>query len=280
MLSGVDQAELALLASELRLVRYEDGTRFFTDESPTHRSPLRFITHGRATWDSNRSSDQKSAWMLTPGSVFGLEAVNDWARRQAIDGVWIRGEMPLIRCQALGVVWVLELPADRFDAVFLPEDGRPALTKLLQMVPTLCSAPDIVASMRAIPQFARAAPVNLYKLLEWAPTTVMYPVIVLDPNNQGEEPDPQPGPAALYYVIDGEVKVQVADESKSIEVGELDGADLFATQSEAASISPPVVTSETAVVTLTRTALEACMRSLPGFGRTLGPRDEATKATP
>ncbi|MFV8753101.1 hypothetical protein ACNOYE_21340 [Nannocystaceae bacterium ST9] len=277
VLAEVGIQQLELLASELHLIRYEDGTRFFTDETPNRRDPLRFVVHGRATWDSNRSSDQKSAWMMTPGSAFGLEAVNDWAREHALPETWSRGEMPLIRCQAIGVVWVLELAPDRFDAAFLPELGRPALTKLLQMVPTICNAPDIVATMRTKPQFARAAPVNLYKLLEWAPTLKMWPVAIVDPNdpNQGEQPEPEPGPTAVYYVLEGEVKLQVDDESKTIDVGEMDGADLFTPTSEAVTISSVSAVSEASVVQLTRSALETCMRQFPGFARTLGPRNES-----
>ena len=278
VLSGLSEQALALLASELKLVRYDEGTRFFTDESPNYRAPLRFVVHDRATWDSNRSADQKSAWMLSPGSVFGLEAVNDWGRRHELAGVWSRGEMPLIRCHALSVIWVLELPADRYDAVFLPEIGRAVLDKLFQMVPTMCSAPDIVATMREKPLFARAAPVHLYKLLEWAPTMKLWPLVVLNPDeNQGDEPEPEPGPTALYYVIDGQLQVSVEDEAKSIEVGQMDGADLFTPEAEAQAISQPKAIGETTAVSLTRTALETCMRQIPAFARSLGPRDEPQK---
>lgn len=278
-LAGVHPQELELLASELVLVRYEDGARFFADETPDHNSPLRFVVQGRASWDTNRSAEQKGAWMMSPGSVFGLEAVNDWARRHELAGVWSRGEMPRIRCQAIGVVWVLELPADRFDSVFLPEHGRPALAKLLQMVPTVCHAPDIVASMRGASQFARTATVNLYKLLEWAPTCVMAPpVMLLDAQQQPIVPEPEPGPSALYYVIEGELKMTVADETKSIQVGEMDGADLF--MADANQVSKPVPLGEACVVVLTREAIDTCMRCVPGFARTLGPRDVASKAAP
>jgi hypothetical protein len=274
-LAGVDPQELELLASELQLVRYEDGARFFADETPDHNSPLRFVVQGRASWDTNRSAEQKGAWMMSPGSVFGLEAVNDWAKRHELTGVWSRGEMPRIRCQAIGVVWVMELPADRFDSVFLPEQGRPALAKLLRMVPTVCHAPDIVASMRGNSQFARAATVNLYKLLEWAPTTEIAPLMPLEP---GLGPVVQPGPAALYYVIEGELTMTVADETKSIHVGEMDGADLF--MADAKQVSMPIPLGEAAVVVLTRQAIETCIRYVPGFARTLGPRDAASKAAP
>lgn len=274
-LAGLESQQLALLASELVLVRYEDGARFYSDETPDHRSPLRFVVQGRASWDPNRSGEQKGAWMMSPGSVFGLEAVNDWARRHELEGVWSRGEMPRIRCQAIGVVWVLELPPDRFDAVFLPENGQPARTKLLQMVPTVCHAPDIVATMRSTPQFARASTVNLYKLLEWAPTCVMEgPPIDLDqqePNQEQLEP-------TLYYVIAGELKVIVADEAKTIEVGEIDGADLF--MAGGAKVSSPVAVGEASVVVLTRKAIEVCMSRIPGFARTLGPRDLGSKDVP
>jgi hypothetical protein len=266
------------LASELQLVRYEDGHRFFSDQVPAHRSPLRFMVQGKASWDPSSSSEQKSAWTMSPGSVFGIEAVNDWARRKQLPGVWSRGEPQRIRCQAIGVVWVLELPADRFDTVFLPEIGRPALNKLLTLVPTQAHAPAVVASMRATPQFARVPRVNLYKLLEWAPTNNLWPVQLIDLEEQ-QQLEPDPGPLALYYVIAGMLKLTIDDDSRTIQVGEMDGVDLFVPNEQAAQVSMPVaVGGEAWAVMLTRQALETCMRAVPGFARTLGPRDEGSHA--
>lgn len=270
--------QLELLASELKLVRYDDGARLYADQTPDYRSPLRFVVQGRATWDPSPSAEQKGAWMLTPGSVFGLEAVNDWALRHKLEGAWSRGETSRIRCQAIGVLWVLELPADRFDAVFLPGAGRQALSKLLHMVPTSTHAPDIVAAMRANPQFARTAPVYLYKLLEWAPASAMSPIMIqIDMQNPLEK---LKGPTALYYVIEGELKMWVEGETKVIQAGEIDGADLFASPTDTTKASKPIAMGDACVVMLTRDAIETCMRYVPGLARTLGPHETSEKANP
>jgi hypothetical protein len=272
-LAGVAPEHLELLAAQLELVRYEDGHRFYSDQAPVRRSPLRFVVQGRASWDPAASEEQKSAWMMSPGSAFGLEAVNDWARDKQIVGVWSRRPIPRVRCQAIGAVWVLELSPDRFDTVFLSDSGKPLLTKLLEMVPTVCLAPEIVAALRKSPQFARSATINLYKLLEWAPTSNLWPDAVdLDQQDKVIEA----GAMALYYVISGTLKMQIDDELRTIRIGEMDGVDLF-TPIESDVSKPVAVGGEAWLVTITRRSIEACMQAIPGFARTLGPRDEAKK---
>lgn len=273
-LTGLELAELEPLAGEVTLVRYADGTRFFTDTTPDHRTPLRFVVHGRASWDSNRGSEQKSAWMMSQGSVFGLEGLNDWARRNQLGQYWDRGEPPRIRCQAIGPLWVLELAPERFEPLFTSEPGKPIFTKLIERVATCIYSPDAVAAMRKTPLFSRAAPVHLYKLLEWAPTNKILPVI-WDPN-QGDMPDMMEGPTAVYYVIEGELKMTVDAKEKTIGAGEIDGADLFGSPEDSLGVSTPTPVGDTSAITVTKDMLQTCIRTMPGFARSLGPRSESS----
>ncbi len=285
-LHGLPTVELQLLASELRLIRYEDGHRFFADEVPDRSAPLRIIVHGRATWDPTQSNEQKGAWMLSPGSLFGLEAINDWASEHELDRpcMWSRREIPRVRCQAIGVTWVLELAPDRFDAVLMPEAGRPLLDRLLCLCVTTVFAPEVVATMRKSPQFSRVQATDLYRLLESTPVTTwstqQAKPLQLD-LEQIEQKQPPPGPQALYYVIRGEMQVALDDQVTTLTAGEMDGPDLFAPPSETAKIAWPTALSETCVaVMITRDALERMIRRNPGFARSLGPLDQAKKAAP
>jgi hypothetical protein len=273
-LGDLDPAALEAFANEAELIRYDDGTRLFTDTSPDRRTPLRIVVHGKASWDSNRASDQKGAWMLSQGSLLGLEGLNEWAKYEQIEGCWERSESPRIRCQAIGPLWVLELPATRFAAFFGSAIGKPILARLLERVGTAIHSPDVVSAMRRNDQFSRTAPVFLYKLLEWAPTTKILPII-WDPN-QGDQPDLIVGPTAVYYVIEGELKMQVDQEEKTIGVGQLDGANLFVSPEEASSVSLPTPVGDTSAVMVTKDMLWTAIRQLPGFARSLGPRREAT----
>jgi hypothetical protein len=263
MLAGLQPSAFTQLASELQLLHYDDGTRFFSDVAPDHRSPLRFVVQGHASWNSERGMDQKSAWMMTPGSVFGLEGLNDWARRKQLAGAFDRGETPRVACQAIGPIWVLELPADRFEAAFMSESTAQVLATLLEHVPTCMYAPHIVAYMRQSPQFIRVSALHLYKLLEWAPTKR------LSPNE-----DALLSPNAAYYVIEGALRLTIGAKVKTITAGEMEGADLFRSPSQADDVSMPVSLLDTWAVMLTQNMLHACMRLTPGFARGLGPRNE------
>jgi hypothetical protein len=273
MLAGLDPSELEQLAGELQLLRYDDGTRFFSDVAPDHRSPLRFVLQGRASWDSERGLEQKSAWMLTPGSLFGLEALNDWAHRKQLPGALDRGKTPRVACQAIGPIWVLELPASRFDAAFMSESHPQVLATLLEHVATCVYSPDIVAAMRQSPQFIRAPSMHLYKLLEWAPTKLLLPSEG-DPN-QGD--GNLSGPAAVYYVIEGSLRLTVGAKVMNITAGEMEGAELFRSQVQD-DVSKPVSLGKTLAVMLTQSMLHAYMRQAPGFARCLGPRNEQEEA--
>ncbi|MCA9685045.1 MAG: hypothetical protein KC457_22875, partial [Myxococcales bacterium] len=173
MLWGLDDDTLTPLAKALSLRhpdslrRYDADHRLFANEVPDRNHPLRFVTHGRANWSSSHTTEQKGAWILTPGSCFGLGTVNDWAEQRDLADTWTRSDLPSVRCQAEGVMWVLELAPDQFEPVFT---ASPALLgRLLAHYPTEVNAPDVVAAMKATPQFGRAAVQNLYRLLEGAP---------------------------------------------------------------------------------------------------------------
>jgi hypothetical protein len=226
--------------------------------------------------------EQKSAWMMTPGSVFGLEGLNDWARRKKLPGALERGQTPRVACQAIGPLWVLELPAERFDAALLSESNPQVLATLLEHVATCIYSPEIVAAMRQSPQFIRAPAMHLYKLLEWAPTKLMLPNNwdqALDPNQgepiQGDLGNGKllGGPAAVYYVIEGSLRLTVGAKVMNITAGEMEGAELFRSQSQD-DVSEPVCLSKTLAVMLTQSMLHAYIRQAPGFARCLGPRNE------
>ncbi|MCA9700084.1 MAG: hypothetical protein KC431_21340, partial [Myxococcales bacterium] len=88
MLWGLDDDTLTPLAKALSLRhpdslrRYDADHRLFANEVPDRNHPLRFVTHGRANWSSSHTTEQKGAWILTPGSCFGLGTVNDWAEQR------------------------------------------------------------------------------------------------------------------------------------------------------------------------------------------------------
>ncbi|NJK31416.1 MAG: hypothetical protein HC927_02775, partial [Deltaproteobacteria bacterium] len=115
-LAGLPGVSIERLAAELVLVVHEAGKRFYADEVPSQKQPLRIIVHGQATWESSRAREQKGAWMLGPGSLLGVDVINDWAWHAQRGTPWPAHDLPTIRCQALAKIWTLELAPERFAA--------------------------------------------------------------------------------------------------------------------------------------------------------------------
>jgi hypothetical protein len=279
-LQRLSQADLEPLAARLQMKRYEDAAELLHHQVPHRDMPLRVVVHGHASWEPSDSAEQRGAWMLTPGSVFGLGAVNDWAHEHGVQGTWPRADLVHIRCKAAGPIWVLELAPQHFDDVFLGEQAQALRAELLCMFPTTIHASKIVAALRQDPQFVRVATPKLYRLLERAPT-LDYEVDENEDDNENDNDEPQPvavGPQgklvsgpAIYYVLDGELNVCTNGHTILVCPGELGGPDLFDATQAVAEFTAKATTKSHAVV-LTQRALTQTMRGDPGLTRTLGPR--------
>ena len=78
------------------------------------------------------------------------------------------------------------------------------------------------------------------------------------------------GPA-MYYVIDGELLLDVNEQTLSLRNGELGGPELFAPMETFTRLGARATTQTSAVV-VTQAAVVEMMRATPGFARKLGPR--------
>ncbi|NVB42430.1 hypothetical protein G6O69_31695 [Pseudenhygromyxa sp. WMMC2535] len=316
MLHGLADDELAPLAEALTLARYDDRTRLFVEAIPDADHPLRLIIHGHATWSSSRAAEHPGAWELGPGSLFGLGAVDDWARRSDIVSAWLRRGLPTISCRCKGPLWVLELAPERFAAVFEATPDRALLQRLLAMFPTIVHAPDIVAALRQTVDFGRASPQSLFRLLESAPMHDFGSTedkLEDDAKDQLPSPDdeliPVPSPnqdqdqdedelsasdivaakqetkraRCLYYVLSGELRVPVARQLLALRSGELDGPDLFAPMTKEETdadtqTTPWAASAERCLaVALSRDAVERMIQTTPGFARSLGPLERSKR---
>ncbi|PRP97707.1 hypothetical protein ENSA5_32160 [Enhygromyxa salina] len=283
MLSGLTADALEPLGQALTLVRHDDGARLFYDEVPNRDAPLRILVHGHATWDPAHSSDDNGAWTLTTGSVFGLGAVNDWAAEAGLDRTWPRADLPMIRCRAKGPISTLELAPDRFEAVFMSKPGGVLRDRLLAMFPTVVHGGEIVAALRATPQFSRVNAVALYRLLDLAPT-VTYQPTAKDPDQPQQPAAPPPGLAvapgpALYYVLRGQLQLVVDETLLSFGAGEVGGSDLFADEG-AATLKAATATTKATAVVVTKEAVAALSGYMPGFARSLGPMFNGQRVKP
>ncbi|MFO7561037.1 MAG: hypothetical protein R6X02_00210 [Enhygromyxa sp.] len=295
MLRNLSNEALERFAEHLQMRRYEDGARVL-DSSSGGARPLRLLAHGHASWEPHGSKEKRGAWMLMPGSVFGLEAVNEWARRKQLPGAWPITEHPEIRCRAVGPIWALELPPERFDQAFGAEGG-PLAARLLQGYPSAHHGPAIVAALREIPQFSRVSSVSLYRMLEYTRTVTFHPpgeskleqqvqldVQQLPVSKLEESPDSgkrqrrlvDPG-RALYFVLDGVLHIETDGETVVLGPGSLGGPDLF--RHSELRLARPTTTVETHAVIIDGYVLFEMLRSDPGFGRTLGARVSKSEVT-
>jgi hypothetical protein len=284
MLQRLSASHLDPLASHLKMKRYDDGAELLSQVGPHRDTPLRVVVHGHASWEPSASAEQRGAWMLTAGSLFGLDAVNDWAKANGIQGTWPQVDLDRVRCKSAGPLWVLELAPEHFDEVFTAPNCATTCSELLCMFPTMIHATQVVAALRKTPQFARVSTPKLYRLLERAPTLDYAP----QPAEQQEQaiqveqvPIAPVGPQgkfvtgpALYYVLSGELHVSGAEQMVSLGAGEIGGPDLFDT-SGLMTASPAQAVSKARAIVLTQRALFDMIRCDPGIARSLGPRDFA-----
>jgi hypothetical protein len=284
MLQRLSASQLDPLASRLKLKRYDDGADLLSAVGPHRRTPLRVIVHGHASWEPSTSSEQRGAWMLIPGSVFGLDAVNEWAHAHGIQGAWPLTDLDHVRCKSAGPLWVLELAAEHFDEVFTDAQCEATCSELLCMFPTTIHATQVVAALRQTPQFARVSTPKLYRLLERAPTLDYGPPPAQQQQQQQQAiqveqvPIAPVGPQgkfvtgpALYYVLSGELQVSSAEQIVSLRAGQIGGPDLLDTSGLMAASAAQAVSNARAVV-LTQRALFDMIRCDPGIARSLGPR--------
>jgi hypothetical protein len=280
MLRGLSDEVLEPLAERLQMHRYEDKTRLLDHpsiEADSRPSTLRILAHGHASWEPFGTEEKTGAWMLMPGSVLGLDAIDHWARSKKLPGAWAFDEVPSVRARTMGPVWMLELPWEHFDDALGPTGG-PLADRLLSMVPTILYAPAIVAALRELPQFSRVRSVSLFRMLEHARTVTFYPQqelgqVEAEAEGQAESPMPQhrlvPKDRALYYVLDGVLEIETDDETLFIGPGSLGGPDVF--RHSTRELGTPTSSTETHAVVIDGRALYEMVLSNPGFGRSLGP---------
>jgi hypothetical protein len=275
------------LAERMRLRRYDNDAKLFSDEIPGREQPLRVLIHGRASWSSSDDHEKHGGRMLLPGSVIGLESVNDWARRQQHPEVWLAADPPRIRSRAVGPIWMLELEPERFDEVFSTSGAARLLTRLVRQYPTSISAPSIVELLRSHEAFTRVSSVSLYRMLERAPTRIF----TAPSQFHGEQQEP---PAAfiddddgirqrshgraLYFVLDGQLQVPTDTGTESLSSGDLGGANLFSPDTK--MLDAAWTTGSGRAVCLYAWVLIEMIRSDPGFARKLGPLAHAGEVSP
>jgi CRP-like cAMP-binding protein len=285
-LRDLESPALERLAERVQLRRYDNDAKLFDDEIPGPDQPLRVLIHGRASWSSRGDQEKQGARMLLPGSVIGLESVNDWARRQQHGEVWLAPDPPSIRSRALGPVWMLELGPERFEATFSSTSGARLLTRLVRQYPTSINSPAIVAKLREHDMFARVSSVSLYRMLERAPTRIF-----TDQNingfmfeQQAKFVDDDDGirqrsrGRALYFVLDGELQIPTDTGAESLAVGDLGGPNLFSRGGGV--LDGAWTTGSGRAVVLYAWVLTEMIRSDPGFARKLGPLAHGKEVSP
>lgn len=286
MLRELSSASLDALAEHAELRRHDAGVRLFDDETIGPEQPLRAIVQGRTSWTSSRTRDKTGAWLMMPGSLFGLESVAAWARRKLLEPWWPR-ELPSITCETLGPVWMLELAPDRFDAVFAAGDG-PLCRTLLSMFPTQVVAPELIAALRQLDHFARARTTALHRMLERAPCRSWGPLLEAGvqpvvPIEAAQvyvpllgEPDPRHERShgrALYYVLEGRLEVPTEAGTESLRIGELGGPSPFV--HDDVDVAAAWTTSSCRAIVVYASLIDDMIRSDPSFARSLGPRIQA-----
>jgi hypothetical protein len=274
------------LAERVQLRRYDNDARLFHDEIPGPDQPLRVMTHGRVSWSSSGDQEKQGARMLLPGSVIGLESVNDWARREQHPEVWLPSDPPRIRSRAVGPVWMLELEPERFDEVFTTPLGQRLLTRLVRQYPTSINAPAIVAELREHDALARVSSISLYRMLERAPTRIftVQNFDHLKPEQEAEFLDDDDSirlrsrGRALYFVIDGELQIPTDTGTESLLDGDLGGPNLFSRDTDMLEAAWAMGSGR--AVVLYAWVLTEMLRSDPGFARNLGPIMYTDEASP
>jgi hypothetical protein len=274
------------LAERVQLRRYQNDAKLFDDEVPGPEQPLRVLIHGRASWSSRGDQEKQGARMLLPGSVIGLESVNDWARRQQHAEVWVAPDPPSIRSRAIGPVWMLELAPERFEETFSSTSGARLLTRLVRQYPTSIHSPAMVAQLREHGAFARVSSVSLYRMLERAPTRIFsaQKINELMFEQQAKFVDDDDGirqrsrGRALYFVMEGQLQIPTDTGTESLAVGDLGGPNLFSPGGGVLD-GAWTIGSGRAVV-LYAWALIEMMRSDPGFARKLGPLGHGDEVSP
>jgi hypothetical protein len=286
-----DLASSALepLAERVQVRRYDDDVKLFDDEIPGPEQPLRVLIHGRASWSSRGDQEKRGARMLLPGSVIGLESINDWARREQHPEVWLAADPPSIRSRTHGSVWTLELQPERFDEVFSSTGGARLLTRLVRQYPTSINSPAIVALLREHDALARVSSVSLYRMLERAPTRIFTTQHMNDQLLPGQEAQLEFGDVddsirqrsrgrALYFVIDGQLQIPTDSGTRSLARGDLGGPNLFSRSDGV--LEKAWTTGSGRAVVLYAWVLTEMIRSDSGFARKLGPLSHADEVSP
>lgn len=292
MLRNLSAEQLEPFVEHLQMRRYEDGTLLHDHHAPP-RPMLRILVHGHASWEPLRHQQKHGAWMMTTGSVFGLAAVHEWARRKELAEAWPITEYLEVRCAAAGPIWVLELSPEHFDQAF-GSAGGPLATRLLRHFPTSLHAATIVAELRELPQFSRVRSMTLHRMLEYAPTLSFGPPIPYEKQVQLDvvqlEAIPKFLPSldeqelleaarrqrlvigpgrALYFVIEGSLRVETDTETVYVAPGSLGGPDMFSHHT--ALLAPPVAVTDTRAVVIDGRVVYEMIRTDQGFCRSLGP---------
>lgn len=285
MLRELSSAQLDALAEHAVLRRHDDGVVLLDDEAVGPEQPLRVIVQGRTSWTSSRARDKTGAWLMLPGSLFGLDSVAAWARRQHVE-TWWPSELPRVTCKSIGPVWTLELAPERFDVVF-GAGNTPLCRTLLRMFPTQVVAPELIAALRQLDHFARVRTTALHRMLERAPCRAWGPTIEADlavplvPNIEAAQlhvellgdVDPryaQSRGRALYYVLEGRLEVPTERGTESLRVGDLGGPSPF--MHDDVQVDAVWTTSKCRAIVVYASLIDDMIRSDPSFARSLGPR--------
>ncbi len=295
-LTGLATSDLQPMAAHMKWTRHPRGTRLFSSEVPDRLAPLRFVVHGRAMWHSSHSRDQQGAWTLTRGASLGMGSVNDWAVHEGLEEAWPETNLPRISCWAMSPLWTLDLAPEHFSEVLLASDGERVRHRLMAAYPSVVVAPKIIEAMRATPQFERVSSADLYTLLQAAPTLTLEPSPDQDPDQDQDQKVPPAdmfiptgefaewggggSQRALYYVLHGQLYVPLADEVVSVSAGQLGGTALFPSDAALGTLSAPMALTTTKVVVISRSAVGRLAQLSPGFGRSLGPLDQAVRVNP
>jgi predicted acylesterase/phospholipase RssA len=236
-LAGLEPGSLRQLACALVTRRFDDRHVFFRGEWPAATGPLRLLVHGRIACASKLGRERAGAWSLQPGALLGVDSVAEWAGREC------SARAPAgLDASATGVVWVLELAADRYAEVFAGEGAR-VLERLLAIAAARHFAPRLVAALRAQPWFAQVSETTLYRAIEGARMQAL------------------PDTEALHYVVRGGLRRELL--GARLGPGTLERFE-FSTEPAALAVEPG---SE--LIAISRASLLAALRRSPNFARTL-----------
>ncbi|MCA9698935.1 MAG: hypothetical protein KC431_15530, partial [Myxococcales bacterium] len=264
-LQHLTDEELAPLARELQPVRYDSGTTFFKQFEANHDAPLRVLLQGQLFWTPIANVETAGAPTLDAGALFGLSSINAWARKHPSWSVLAVDEHPGFLAEANDELWALELPLNSYHRAFARPESKRLITRLIGLYGARPDAPKVVRALRRTPEFSRACPMHVSRVVEGGVLERWLPDKPILADGSSEH-------MALRYVVSGKVRVIDEHDGQSTVVGAnelIPHRAIFSDRGPARTFI--AIDGPAEVIRIRRQTLDFTIRTTPGFARTLGP---------